>query len=92
MIGPAKIGAKVVLWSETRTPKQTWRIDSFGRICSQLFDNMIVDVKGKSMFVKSKVKYQAGFPEDRGKQPSQFVSQLLFLHGGIPPISGSLLL
>ncbi|XP_077193844.1 beta/gamma crystallin domain-containing protein 2 isoform X2 [Paroedura picta] len=46
VIGPAKRGAKVVLWSETRVPRQTWRIDSFGRVCSQMFDNMIVDVKG----------------------------------------------
>ncbi|XP_015266700.1 PREDICTED: absent in melanoma 1-like protein [Gekko japonicus] len=46
VIGPGKIGTKVVLWSETRMPRQTWRIDSFGRICSQMFDNMIVDVKG----------------------------------------------
>ncbi|XP_060114181.1 beta/gamma crystallin domain-containing protein 2 [Heteronotia binoei] len=46
VIGPAKIGTKVVLWSETRMPRQTWRIDSFGRLCSQMFDNMIVDVKG----------------------------------------------
>uniref|UniRef100_A0ACB8FSG4 Uncharacterized protein n=1 Tax=Sphaerodactylus townsendi TaxID=933632 RepID=A0ACB8FSG4_9SAUR len=46
VIGPAKMGAKVVLWSETRTPKQTWLIDSFGRIYSQMFENLIVDVKG----------------------------------------------
>ncbi|XP_054854712.1 beta/gamma crystallin domain-containing protein 2 [Eublepharis macularius] len=46
VIGPAKVGAKVVLWAETRTPRQTWRIDSFGRICSHMFENMIVDVKG----------------------------------------------
>nr|XP_056702423.1 beta/gamma crystallin domain-containing protein 2-like [Euleptes europaea] len=46
VIGPAKMGTKVVLWSETRTPRQTWRIDSFGRICSQMFENMVVDVKG----------------------------------------------
>uniref|UniRef100_A0A8C9G640 Beta/gamma crystallin 'Greek key' domain-containing protein n=1 Tax=Pavo cristatus TaxID=9049 RepID=A0A8C9G640_PAVCR len=39
-------GAKAVLWSETRMPRQTWSINSHGRICSQMFEDMILDVKG----------------------------------------------
>ncbi|XP_062996197.1 beta/gamma crystallin domain-containing protein 2 [Elgaria multicarinata webbii] len=46
VIGPAGKGTKVVLWSESRVPRQTWRIDSFGRICSQMFEDKLLDVKG----------------------------------------------
>ncbi|XP_067399469.1 beta/gamma crystallin domain-containing protein 2 [Emydura macquarii macquarii] len=46
VIGPGGRGAKVVLWAETRVPRQTWSVDSFGRICSQMFEDMILDVKG----------------------------------------------
>ncbi|KAM3829559.1 beta/gamma crystallin domain-containing protein 2 [Vipera latastei] len=46
VIGAAANGTKVVLWSESRMPRQTWRIDSFGRICSQMFEDKVLDVKG----------------------------------------------
>ncbi|KAI1231126.1 hypothetical protein IHE44_0008059 [Lamprotornis superbus] len=46
VIGPAGKGAKAVLWSETRMPRQTWSVDSQGRIHSQMFEDMILDVKG----------------------------------------------
>ncbi|XP_063274842.1 beta/gamma crystallin domain-containing protein 2 [Prinia subflava] len=46
VIGPAGKGAKAVLWSETRVPRQTWSVDSQGRIRSQMFEDMILDVKG----------------------------------------------
>ncbi|XP_059586303.1 beta/gamma crystallin domain-containing protein 2 [Alligator mississippiensis] len=46
VIGPVGKGAKVVLWSETRIPRQTWRIDDSGRIWSQMFEDRILDVKG----------------------------------------------
>ncbi|XP_023796699.1 beta/gamma crystallin domain-containing protein 2 [Cyanistes caeruleus] len=46
VIGPAGKGAKAVLWSETRMPRQTWSVDSRGRIHSQMFEDMILDVKG----------------------------------------------
>ncbi|XP_066494797.1 beta/gamma crystallin domain-containing protein 2 [Tiliqua scincoides] len=46
VIGPAGKGAKVVLWSESRMPRQAWQIDSFGRICSQMFEDKVLDVKG----------------------------------------------
>ncbi|KAJ6663459.1 hypothetical protein lerEdw1_009538 [Lerista edwardsae] len=46
VIGPAGKGAKVVLWSESRVPPQTWQVDSFGRICSQMFEDKVLDVKG----------------------------------------------
>lgn len=48
VIGPAGKGAKAVLWSETRMPRQTWSVDSQGRIRSQMFEDMILDVKGEA--------------------------------------------
>ncbi|KAG8148278.1 hypothetical protein E2320_011886, partial [Naja naja] len=45
VIGAAAKGSKVVLWSESRMPRQTWRIDSSGRICSQMFEDKVLDVK-----------------------------------------------
>uniref|UniRef100_A0A8C3ELW9 Crystallin beta-gamma domain containing 2 n=1 Tax=Corvus moneduloides TaxID=1196302 RepID=A0A8C3ELW9_CORMO len=46
VIGPAGRAAKAVLWSESRMPRQTWSVDSRGRIHSQMFEDMILDVKG----------------------------------------------
>uniref|UniRef100_A0A8V5HAD2 Uncharacterized protein n=1 Tax=Melopsittacus undulatus TaxID=13146 RepID=A0A8V5HAD2_MELUD len=46
VIGPAGKGAKAVLWSKNRMPRQTWSIDSQGRIRSQMFEDMILDIKG----------------------------------------------
>lgn len=49
VIGPAGKGSKAVLWSETRMPRQTWSIDAQGRIRSQMFEDMILDVKGEAV-------------------------------------------
>ncbi|KAL9825109.1 LOW QUALITY PROTEIN: beta/gamma crystallin domain-containing protein 2 [Geothlypis trichas] len=46
VIGPAGKGAKAVLWSETRLPRQTWSVDCQGRIHSQMFEDMVLDIKG----------------------------------------------
>ncbi|XP_059344526.1 beta/gamma crystallin domain-containing protein 2 [Ammospiza nelsoni] len=46
VIGPAGKGAKAVLWSETRLPRQTWSVDSQGRIHSQMFEDTVLDIKG----------------------------------------------
>ncbi|XP_030076107.1 beta/gamma crystallin domain-containing protein 2 [Microcaecilia unicolor] len=46
VIGAADKGAKVVLWSQNRLPSQTWRIEPNGHICSEMFQNMILDIKG----------------------------------------------
>lgn len=48
VIGPAAKGSKAVLWSETRMPRQTWSIDAQGRIRSQMFEDMILDIKGEA--------------------------------------------
>ncbi|XP_054427468.1 beta/gamma crystallin domain-containing protein 2 [Pteronotus mesoamericanus] len=46
VIGPPSIGSKVVLWAESRLPRQTWSINKSGHICSQMFEGRILDVKG----------------------------------------------
>ncbi|XP_058160040.1 beta/gamma crystallin domain-containing protein 2 [Dasypus novemcinctus] len=46
VIGPPSSGSKVVLWAETRLPRQTWSINESGHICSQMFENRLLDVKG----------------------------------------------
>ncbi|KAM4873519.1 beta/gamma crystallin domain-containing protein 2 [Thomomys bottae] len=46
VIGPPSPGSKVVLWAESRLPRQTWSIDALGHICSQMFEGQILDVKG----------------------------------------------
>ncbi|XP_043765278.1 beta/gamma crystallin domain-containing protein 2 isoform X2 [Cervus elaphus] len=46
VIGPPSTGSKVVLWAESRLPRQTWSISESGHICSQMFEGRILDVKG----------------------------------------------
>ncbi|CAH7436317.1 beta/gamma crystallin domain-containing protein 2 [Phodopus roborovskii] len=46
VIGPPSPGSKVVLWAESRIPRQTWSIGELGHICSQMFEGQILDVKG----------------------------------------------
>ncbi|XP_054939456.1 beta/gamma crystallin domain-containing protein 2 isoform X1 [Physeter macrocephalus] len=46
VIGTPSTGSKVVLWAESRLPRQTWRISESGHICSQMFEGRILDVKG----------------------------------------------
>ncbi|KAM8997224.1 beta/gamma crystallin domain-containing protein 2 isoform 3-T3 [Ara ararauna] len=48
VIGPAGKGAKAVLWSKNRMPRQTWSIDSQGQIHSQMFEDMVLDIKGET--------------------------------------------
>lgn len=47
VIGTPSTGSKVVLWAESRLPRQTWSISESGHICSQMFEGRILDVKGK---------------------------------------------
>lgn len=43
---PPSTGSKVVLWAESRLPRQTWSINELGHMCSQMFEGRILDVKG----------------------------------------------
>lgn len=47
VIGPPSTGSKVVLWADSRLPRQTWSISESGHICSEMFEGQILDVKGK---------------------------------------------
>lgn len=51
VIGPPSPGSKVVLWAESRLPRQTWSISELGHICSQMFEGQILDVKGNVVYV-----------------------------------------
>ncbi|XP_069478953.1 beta/gamma crystallin domain-containing protein 2-like [Ambystoma mexicanum] len=55
VIGAANKGAKVVLWSQSRIPCQTWRINANGHIHNQLFERMILDVKGGQVYDRDHV-------------------------------------
>lgn len=47
VVGNVEPGAKVVLWSETRTPIQMWNAKLSGPISSLTFPGLLLDVKGK---------------------------------------------
>ncbi|KAE8623878.1 hypothetical protein XENTR_v10005765 [Xenopus tropicalis] len=46
VIGQSCSGTKVVLWSESRKPIQTWILEDSGCITSCIFEGMCLDVKG----------------------------------------------
>uniref|UniRef100_A0A6I8P412 Beta/gamma crystallin 'Greek key' domain-containing protein n=1 Tax=Ornithorhynchus anatinus TaxID=9258 RepID=A0A6I8P412_ORNAN len=50
VIGPPSQGSKVVLWADSRMPRQTWTIEAGGRVSSQMFQDKILDVKGGRTF------------------------------------------
>lgn len=54
VIGPPSPGSKVVLWAESRLPRQTWSIGESGHVCSEMFEGLILDVKGKGARVREK--------------------------------------
>lgn len=47
VMGNVESGAKVVLWTETRVPVQTWSAQVRGRISSNTFPGMVLDIKGE---------------------------------------------
>ncbi|XP_076850901.1 uncharacterized protein crybg2 [Brachyhypopomus gauderio] len=55
VIGNVESGAKVVLWSETRTPVQMWSTKLTGAISSLTFPGMVLIVKGGNMYDKEHV-------------------------------------
>lgn len=56
VMGNVESGAKVVLWTETRVPVQTWSAQVRGRISSNIFPGMVMDIKGERKKL-SVVKY-----------------------------------
>ncbi|XP_053095306.1 beta/gamma crystallin domain-containing protein 1 [Pangasianodon hypophthalmus] len=55
VVGNVEPGAKVVLWSETRTPVQTWSAKLSGSISSLTFPGLLLDVKGGKTYDKEHV-------------------------------------
>uniref|UniRef100_A0A4W4FNG3 PR domain containing 1b, with ZNF domain n=1 Tax=Electrophorus electricus TaxID=8005 RepID=A0A4W4FNG3_ELEEL len=55
VIGNVESGAKVVLWSETRTPIQMWSAKLSGAIASLTFPGFVLDVKGGNTYDKEHV-------------------------------------
>ncbi|XP_072550444.1 beta/gamma crystallin domain-containing protein 2 [Salminus brasiliensis] len=55
VMGNVESGAKVVLWSETRTPVQTWSAQLSGAISSLTFPGLVLDVKGGKTYDKEHV-------------------------------------
>ncbi|XP_076611075.1 uncharacterized protein crybg2 [Chaetodon auriga] len=67
VMGNIEPAAKVVLWTETRQPIQTWTAQMKGLITSLTFPGMVLDVKGGKTYDKDHVVI---LPED-GERPSQ---------------------
>ncbi|XP_041810738.1 uncharacterized protein LOC121619243 isoform X2 [Chelmon rostratus] len=67
VMGNIEPAAKVVLWTETRQPIQTWTAQMRGLITSLTFPGMVLDVKGGKTYDKDHVVIM---PEN-GERPSQ---------------------
>ncbi|XP_015203884.2 uncharacterized protein [Lepisosteus oculatus] len=67
VMGNAEQGARVVLWSESRMPKQTWNAQLSGCIGSRIFQGMVLDVKGGKTYDKDHVVIW----QESGERPSQ---------------------
>uniref|UniRef100_A0A8C4SYP0 PR domain containing 1b, with ZNF domain n=1 Tax=Erpetoichthys calabaricus TaxID=27687 RepID=A0A8C4SYP0_ERPCA len=55
VVGNPEEGSKLVLWTESRIPRQSWKIQADGRICSLLFEGMTIDVKGGKTYDKDHI-------------------------------------
>ena len=49
VMGNMEPGAKVLLWTESRQPIQTWSAKMTGLITSLTFPGMVLDIKGKKL-------------------------------------------
>ncbi|XP_023282167.1 beta/gamma crystallin domain-containing protein 2-like [Seriola lalandi dorsalis] len=67
VMGNVEPAAKVVMWTETRQPVQTWTAKMRGLITSLTFAGMVLDVKGGKTYDKEHVVIM---PEN-DERPSQ---------------------
>ncbi|KAM8883277.1 uncharacterized protein crybg2 [Synchiropus picturatus] len=74
VMGNLEPGAKVVLWSETRQPLQTWTAQMKGRIVSFTFRGMVLDVKGGKTYDKDHLVIM---PENDERPSQQWEIELL---------------
>lgn len=71
VMGNIEPAAKVVMWTETRQPIQTWAAKMRGLITSLTFPGMVLDIKGMKnldeylichFFKKGKQSFEMKFP------------------------------
>ncbi|XP_045077806.1 beta/gamma crystallin domain-containing protein 1-like [Coregonus clupeaformis] len=74
VMGNVEAGAKVVLWSETRQPVQTWSAQMRGTICSLTFPGMVLDIKGGKQYDRDHVVI---LPESEERPCQQWELELL---------------
>uniref|UniRef100_A0A3Q3G4X5 Uncharacterized LOC109997824 n=1 Tax=Labrus bergylta TaxID=56723 RepID=A0A3Q3G4X5_9LABR len=74
VMGNVEPGSKVVLWTETRQPIQTWTAKMRGLISSLTFSGMVLDVKGGKTYDKDHVVIM---PESEERPSQQWEIDLL---------------
>ncbi|XP_035537809.1 uncharacterized protein LOC118343163 [Morone saxatilis] len=74
VMGNIEPAAKVVLWTETRQPIQTWTAQMRGLITSLTFPGMVLDVKGGKTYDKDHVVIS---PENEERPSQQWEIELL---------------
>uniref|UniRef100_A0A8C4F8Z6 Beta/gamma crystallin 'Greek key' domain-containing protein n=1 Tax=Dicentrarchus labrax TaxID=13489 RepID=A0A8C4F8Z6_DICLA len=74
VMGNIEPAAKVVLWTETRQPIQTWTAQMRGLITSLNFPGMVLDVKGGKTYDKDHVVIS---PENEERPSQQWEIELL---------------
>ncbi|XP_074542836.1 uncharacterized protein crybg2 [Halichoeres trimaculatus] len=74
VMGNIEPAAKVVLWTETRQPIQTWTAKMKGLISSLTFPGMVLDVKGGKTYDKDHVVIM---PESEERPSQQWEIELL---------------
>uniref|UniRef100_A0A674A8T7 Mucin-17-like n=1 Tax=Salmo trutta TaxID=8032 RepID=A0A674A8T7_SALTR len=74
VMGNVEAEAKVVLWSETRQPVQTWSAQMRGTIPSLTFPGMVLDIKGGKQYDRDHVVI---LPESEERPCQQWELELL---------------
>ncbi|XP_029022888.1 uncharacterized protein crybg2 isoform X2 [Betta splendens] len=74
VMGNVEPGSKLVLWSETRQPIQTWTAQTTGLISSLTFPGFVMDVKGGKSYDKDHVVIM---PENEERPSQQWEIELL---------------
>ncbi|XP_051948285.1 uncharacterized protein LOC127619479 [Xyrauchen texanus] len=67
VVGNVDSGAKVVLWTESRVPAQTWSAQVSGKISSVNFPGMVLDIKGGKTYDRQHLVIQKE-NEEHGSQ------------------------
>ncbi|XP_077088708.1 beta/gamma crystallin domain-containing protein 2-like [Siphateles boraxobius] len=68
VMGNVESGAKVVLWTETRVPVQTWSAEVRGQIKSNTFPGMVLDIKGGKTYDREHLVIREGNEERESQQ------------------------